>query len=115
MRRNLEGPIHAAILAYLRRQYNGAVIHHSPNQTDVSGKLIARTIAKQKMMGMVVGFPDLMMLHEGRFYAFEIKAEGGYASPAQKAVGEAIIASGGHWAVVRSIDDVREKMETWNA
>jgi hypothetical protein len=27
MRRNLEGPIHAAILAYLRRQYPKAVIH----------------------------------------------------------------------------------------
>jgi len=115
MRRNLEGPIHAAILAYLRRQYHGAVIHHSPNQTDVSGKLIARTIAKQKMMGMVVGFPDLMMLHKGRFYSFEVKAEGGYASPAQKAVGEAIIASGGYWVVVRSIDEVKEKMEEWNA
>ena len=115
MRRNLEGPIHSAILAYLRRQYPKAVIHHSPNQTDVKGALIARAIAKQKMMGMLVGFPDLMMLHEGRFYSFEVKAEGGYASPAQKAVGEAIVASGGYWAVVRSIDDVEEKMETWNA
>jgi hypothetical protein len=56
-----------------------------------------------------------MMLREGRFYAFEVKAEGGRVSDAQKAVGEAIIASGGHWAVVRSIDDVREKMEEWNA
>ena len=115
MRRNLEGPIHAAILAYLRRQYPRAVIHHSPNETDVRGPTIARAIAKQKMMGMLVGFPDLMMLHEGRFYAFEVKAEGGRVSDAQKAVGEAIIASGGHWAVVRSIDDVKEKMEQWNA
>jgi hypothetical protein len=115
MRHNLEGPIHAAILAYLRRQYPKAVIHHSPNETDVRGPTIARAIAKQKMMGMLVGFPDLMMLREGRFYAFEVKAEGGRVSDAQKAVGEAIIASGGHWAVVRSIDDVREKMEEWNA
>jgi hypothetical protein len=115
MRRNLEGPIHAAILAYLRRQYPKAVIHHSPNETDVRGPTIARAIAKQKMLGMLTGFPDLMMLHEGRFYAFEVKAEGGRVSEAQKAVGEAIIASGGHWAVVRSIDDVREKMEEWNA
>jgi hypothetical protein len=30
-------------------------------------------------------------------------------------VGEAIIASGGYWAVVRSIDDVIESMEEWNA
>jgi hypothetical protein len=115
MRRNLEGPIHAAVLAYLRRQYPKAVIAHVPNQTDVKGSNIARAIAKQKMMGMLVGFPDLLMLHEGRFYGFEVKAEGGRASDAQKAVGEAIIASGGFWAVVRSIDDVREKMEEWNA
>ena len=115
MRRNLEGPIHAAILAYLRRQYPGAVIHHSPNQTDVKGQAIARTIAKQKMLGMLVGFPDLIMLHQGRFYGFEVKAEGGYPSPAQKDVGAAIVAAGGFWAVVRSIDDVKEKMENWNA
>jgi hypothetical protein len=115
MRRNLEGPIHAAVLAYLRRQYPKAVIAHVPNQTDVKGSNIARAIAKQKMMGMLVGFPDLLMLHDGRFYGFEVKAEGGRTSDAQKAVGEAIIASGGFWAVVRSIDDVRERMEEWNA
>lgn len=113
MRRNLEGPIHGAILTYLRRQYPQAVIHHSPNETDVRGPAIARAIAKQKMMGMLVGFPDLIMLHEGRLYTFEVKAEGGRTSEAQKAVGEAIVASGGFWAVVRSIDDVREKMGQW--
>lgn len=113
MRRNLEGPIHASILAYLRRQYPRAVIHHSPGETDVSGPLIARAISKQKKMGMLVGFPDLLMLHEGRFYSFEVKAEGRRTSPAQKAVGGAIIAAGGFWGVVRSIDDVKELMEDW--
>jgi len=115
MRRNLEGPIHQAILGYLRLQYPQAVVHHSANQTDVRGQAIARAIAKQKLMGMVVGFPDLMMLHEGHFYGFEIKAEGGYASPAQRAVGAAIIVAGGYWAVVRSIDDVKEKLGEWDA
>jgi hypothetical protein len=115
MRRNLEGPIHSAILTYLRGQYPQAVIHHSPNETDVRGPTIARAIAKQKMMGMLVGFPDLLMLHQGRLYTFEVKAEGGRTSEAQKVVGEAIAASGGFWAVVRSIDDVKEKMEQWGA
>ena len=115
MRRNLEGPIHAAVLAYLRRQYPQAVIAHVPNQTDLKGANVARAIAKQKMMGMLVGFPDLLMLHEGRLYTFEVKAPKGVTSDAQKAVGEAIVASGGFWAVVRSIDDVKEKMEEWNA
>jgi hypothetical protein len=110
-----EGPIHASVLAYLRRQYPNAVIHHSANQTDVRGPAIARAIAKQKMMGMLVGFPDLLMLHEGRLYTFEVKAPKGVPSDPQKAVGEAIVASGGFWAVVRSTDDVREAMEKWNA
>ena len=113
MKRNLEGPIHAAILAYLRRQYPSAVIHHSASEVDVKGPLIARAISKQKKMGMLVGFPDLLMLHEGRFYSFEVKAEGGRTSPAQRAVGEAIIAAGGFWGVVRSIDDVKELMGEW--
>ena len=115
MRRNLEGPIHAAVLAHLRNQYPKAVIHHSPNETDVKGPMIARAIAKQKMMGMLVGFPDLLMLLDGRFYGFEVKAEGGRTSDAQLAVGEAIVAAGGFWAVVRSIDDVKDKMDKWQA
>jgi len=108
-----EGPIHKTILRHLRREYPSALIHHSPNQTDVSGKLIARAIAKQKAMGMVVGFPDLIMVWRGRFWAFEVKAEGGRTEQSQKDVGAFIEANGGKWAVVRSVADVDDSIAEW--
>ena len=106
-----EGPIHLAILHYLQTQYPHAVIHHSPNANTMRGPQVARLIAKNKHLGMVVGFPDLIMLHDGAFYFFEVKAEGNSPTPEQKDVGAQIEANGGVWAVVRSIDDVAEVIE----
>lgn len=102
-----EGPVHQAVLTYLRLQLPGALIHHSPNEVDVSGKDIARAISKAKFRGMVVGFPDIIVLWRGVFMGFEVKAKGGKISDAQEAVGAMIQSQGGHWAVVRSVDDVR--------
>lgn len=108
-----EGPIHRAILTYLRTQYPDALIHHSPNETDLRGKDVARAIAKQKGLGMAVGFPDLLMVWRGYMWGFEVKAEGNYASTKQKDVGVLLENNGAKWAVVRSIDDVRECIAEW--
>ena len=106
-----EGPIHRSILNYLRLQYPRAVIHHSPNEGVRGGRRGAWDGVRKKAMGQLAGFPDIIMLHDGAFYAFEVKAERGYPTQAQKDVGAQIEANGGVWAVVRSIDDVAEVIE----
>lgn len=106
-----EGPIHLAILNYLRMKYPRALVHHSPNANTMRGKDVARLIAKNKHMGMLPGFPDLIMLHHGTFYAFEVKAPGNKPQDNQLEVGAAIEANGGCFAIVRSIDDVIEAMQ----
>lgn len=108
-----EGPIHKAILQYLRFVYPRAAIHHSPNEFDMAGRKIARQIAKARNLGTRKGWPDIEMLYEGTFYTFEVKAKGNYALPEQKQCGEDIQASGGYWAVVRSVDDVESCMKAW--
>lgn len=108
-----EMPIHVGILGYLRDKFPNAIIHHSPNEFGMSGKAVARQIAKHKRMGMVVGFPDLVVIHCGAVMGFEVKAEGNYARPSQKAVGEQFKANGAFWAVVRSKDDVRDCLAEW--
>ncbi|MAM60844.1 VRR-NUC domain-containing protein [Maritimibacter sp. UBA3975] len=105
-----EGPIHKACLDYLRTQYPRALIHHSPNENSMTGKDVARLISKNKDMGMMPGFPDILMLHNGRFYGFEVKAEGNTQQENQKDAQRLIEANGGVYAVVRSIDDVMEVM-----
>lgn len=112
MRKNVdrEGPIQLAILKYLRTQYPSAAIHASPNSNTMKGQNVARLIAKNKMMGMRPGWPDIEMIHKGRFIAFEVKAEGNKQQDNQKAVEADIDAAGGYYFVVRSIADVEEVM-----
>jgi len=112
-----ERAIHLDVLAYMRCVLPAAITHHSAQGLDVSdngaGNVIARAVAKAKCMGMVTGFPDLILLHRGRAYGMEIKAEGGRMSLAQKAVQGDFAAAGVPYAVVRSVDDARDALADW--
>lgn len=110
-----ETPIHKACLQYLETVLPGAIIHHSPNELNLRGDKIAKAIAqnKAKVMGMRPGYPDLICHYRGWTLAFEVKAEGGRMSPAQKAMQAQFEAQGVPYAVVRSIGDVREALNDW--
>lgn len=112
-RTDKEGPIHKAVLGYLRRQFPDALIHHSPNEGVRGGNRGALDGARNKAMGQVAGFPDLLVIWRGHVWAFEVKAEGNSATQAQKNVAGIIEANGGKWAVVRSIEDARECVSEW--
>ena len=115
MTKDREGPIHRSILQYLRLQYPGALIFHPaneiaskmPNATKLQ-KMLAQKRAKD--MGMLPGVGDLIMLHRGAFYMFEVKAPGNYQQQNQREVQAIVEANGGRYFVVRSIDDVRAAM-----
>ena len=77
------------------------------------GPQAARMVAKARQLGTTKGWPDIEMLYQGRFWTFEVKAKGNYATPDQKACGALIEAAGGRWTVVRSIDDVQAAIEVW--
>ena len=114
-RRDIEGPIHRAILAHLRDIFPGALVVHAANEIGLKGKDVARQIAKAKFNGMVPGFPDLAcFLPEGEAVFFEVKAEGNTTSPAQKSVLAQLEALGFRAAVVRSVQDVNECLEHCN-
>lgn len=110
-----EYQIHKAILAYLRLALPRALVVHIPNQVDVSDPAVRRALAKNKSMGMVPGFPDLMVLpyaHIGPLF-FEVKSPKGRVSENQVEVMRHLTALGYRCAVVRSIDDVRAKLDEW--
>ena len=118
MTKDREGPIHRAILQYLRMQYPGALIFHPANEiaSKMPGATDMRRMLAQKRakaMGMLPGVGDLIMLHRGSFYMFEVKAPGNYQQKNQHEVQAVVEANGGRYFVVRSIDDVREAM--WGA
>ena len=115
MRRDLEGPIHRSILAYLRLTFPAAIVHHSPNEVPLAGKNVARAISKAKWNGMVTGFPDIVVFPYSNIgpLFFEVKADKGTATEAQEAVIGQLQALGYHAAVVRSIDDVAARLAEW--
>ena len=61
-----EGPIHKAILHYLRAQFPSALIFHPANElnlrADPKTKAIAQ--ARAKALGMLPGAPDIVMLSD---------------------------------------------------
>lgn len=70
---------------------------------------------RKKAMGQVAGFPDIVVFPWSHLPVmfFEVKAHGGYASEAQKAIHERLRVLGYRVALVRSIDDVAAAMAEW--
>jgi len=110
-----EAQAHRSILAFLRLALPGAIIHHSANEVALSGKDVARAIGKAKSLGMLPGFPDIIILpfaHIGPLF-FEVKGPKGRLSPSQADVLGRLDGLGYRCAVVRSIDDVQARLSEW--
>jgi len=112
--RDIEGPIHRSIIEWLHYALPGALIHHSAAELPLRGGNAPRIIAKAKWNGMLVGFPDILILSHGRVWFLEVKAHGGKASDAQIAVGDRILAQGGRWAVVHSLAAAQAVISRWS-
>lgn len=113
-RRDLEGPVHRSCVAYLRQVLpEDAIIHHSPNEGVRGGRKGVMDGQRRKAMGQQPGFPDILVFTEGRGLCLEVKAEGGRLSDLQKLVRDQLTRQGIPYAVVRSVDDVREVLAEW--
>lgn len=114
-RADRERPVHLACLHYLQVALPGAVIHHSANELELGGDAKAKAIAqaKAKALGMRPGWPDIEVLWHGQFWTFEVKADDNGPTKEQRECGADIVAQGGRWAVVRSVDDVRACLDEW--
>lgn len=109
-----EGPIHRAILEYLSLALpKDAVVHHSPNELDMAGKEAARQIAKARDLGTKPGWPDLEIIWNGRVHFLEVKPKNRSMSDDQKEVTQNLSAAGARCAVVHSVDEAREILESW--
>jgi hypothetical protein len=111
--RDIEGPIHRAILAYLRHVLPDALVHHSANELALKGADVARQIAKAKHNGMMPGWPDFEVITEAGVVFLEVKAPGGSLTEAQRGVHDAMRRLGCRVAVVRDIADTRAALAAW--
>jgi len=114
MRRNRpEDSLHKFAVQYLRLSgADGIVWWHTENE----GKRTGRGQARFKAMGGRAGVPDLaIVLPGGRIAILELKAEGSYLSPDQRAFRTAVETLGAPYAVARSPEDVVEVLTGWGA
>ena len=111
-RRQHEVKLQKSIVEYLRLVLpRGAVFWHVPN----GGMMTRAWRMILAALGLLPGVSDLMVFWRSVLLCIEVKTEAdrwrditrGKQSTVQKAFQVAIEAAGGHYAVVRSIDDVR--------
>jgi hypothetical protein len=66
-----------------------------------------------KGMGVVAGVPDVVIIHAGRCYALELKAEGGRPTQIQLATIAAMKAAGALCAIAVGLDAALAVLEGW--
>ena len=66
----------------------------------------AITGARLKRMGVQRGWPDYILIYQGRTFGIELKAPKGKLSEHQKDVADAFTANGCGWTVARTLDEV---------
>lgn len=105
-----EAALHAAVAHYLTLALPGdAVFHHSPQENKAH---VAHRV-KLKKMGTRTGWPDLEIIHGGRFHAIELKAARGRLTSAQKDILTVLGHCGAKVAVCRSLADVEAILRRW--
>lgn len=109
MRLGPEDRLQVGVLEYLELVLPHALLFHVPN----GGRRSLTEGRKFKLLGVRAGVPDLVLVHDGKTYFFELKAPKGRVSPEQHRFGEDARIAGAGWAVVRSLDDVRNALSAW--
>ena len=109
-RRNPETAIHCTIVQHLLlRGVKGLVFFHVPN----GGFRNKSEAALLKAMGVHAGVSDLILVHGGKFFALELKAQGGRASEEQLRFIADIDREGAYTALATGVDAALATLETW--
>lgn len=79
-----------------------------PNGAVLAGDKASRgqQMNRLKRTGLKPGAPDLIIIHDARLIAIELKTGAGKLSDNQEATCDRIVAAGGAYTVARSVDEV---------
>jgi len=109
-RQRPEAAIQRAVFQHLRgRGATGLFAFHVPN----GGYRRPTEAAILKGLGVVAGVPDVILIHRGRCYAMELKAEGGRPTETQLATIAAMEAAGAFTAIAQGLDRALAILEAW--
>jgi hypothetical protein len=116
--RRPEQAIQKAVVEHLKvRGVRGLVFWHTPQGVMYGGKRSRKGVNIQGSimagMGVRAGVSDLILVHEGKIFAMELKAPGGRATEAQMAFQSDIDAAGAFTAMPEGIDAALQTLEAW--
>jgi len=69
--------------------------------------------AKLKKAGLQAGWPDIQLVHRGKYFGIEVKTKTGRLSPAQVDLHKRLTDNGCSVAVARSVTDAMEIIIDW--
>ena len=105
-----EQVIQRAVCDHLRqRGARGLVWWHTPN----GGRRRPIEAAIFSGLGVKAGVSDLILLHNGRAFALELKTGNGRTSVAQMRFISEFRAAGGEASIVNGLDQALHTLETW--
>jgi hypothetical protein len=104
-----EDQIQGAVVHWIRATCPGVVVFHVPN----GGKRTRAEAGIFKQLGVLAGVPDLMILWPGRVAGLELKAPGKKPEPAQKQIGEQMLAMGHLWGWADGVDEALALLRGW--
>jgi hypothetical protein len=105
-----EAAIQRAVFQHLRARAAPGVFAFHPANGGFRKPIEAAIL---KGLGVVAGVPDVIMIHEGRCYAIEIKAPGGRATPKQLEAIAAMEAAGAYCCIAEGLDEAIAVLESW--
>jgi len=109
-RQRPEAAIQRAVFAHLRaRGAPGVFAFHPAN----GGYRKPTEAAIMKGLGVVAGVPDVIVIHNGRVFALELKAAGRRATDKQLACIAALREAGAFTAVAEGFDRALAVLEAW--
>lgn len=109
-----EAKVQIAIIRWLRTVMPNAMIHHSVNEGNRGGRQGMLDGARKKNMGMMPGFPDLIIItqkHAQPVFCIEVKGPKGTVSSVQKQVHDMLRQRNVPVCVAKSVDDVRDFLQ----
>jgi hypothetical protein len=109
-RQHPEAQIQRAVFQHLRaRGAPGVFAFHPAN----GGYRKPVEAAIMKGLGVVAGLPDLFIVHNGRVFAMELKAEGSRATDKQLECIAALREAGAFTCLAEGLDRALACLETW--
>ena len=106
-----EQSVHRAVCEHLRRRAPaGLVWWHTPN----GGRRSPVEAAIFDGLGVRAGVADLILLHDGKAFALELKTERGRPTAPQMTFISEFRAAGGEASIANGLDQALRTLETWS-